>query len=38
MESSHSLLLIYKKFKMELLYNQAIPLLGVYPEKSKTLI
>ena len=27
-----------KKLKIELLYDPAIPLLGIYPEKMKTLI
>ena len=27
-----------KKLKIELLYNPASPLLGIYPEKTKTLI
>ena len=28
----------FKKLKIELLYGPAIPLLGIYPEKTKTLI
>ena len=27
-----------KKFKMDLLFDPVIPLLGIYPKKSKTLI
>ena len=27
-----------KKLKLELIYDPAIPLLGIYPEKTKTLI
>ena len=29
---------LLKKLKIELLYDPAIPLLGIYPEKTKALI
>ena len=29
---------VLKKLKIELPYNSAIPLLGIYPKKTKTLI